>query len=51
MHHETTSSVADYERQMHDAFRFMKENGYDAVKTGYVGPIIPRSNIMTDNGW
>lgn len=43
MHHETTSSVADYERQMHDAFCFMKENGYDAVKTGYVGPIIPRS--------
>lgn len=43
MHHETTSSVADYERQLHDAFRFMKENGYDAVKTGYVGPIIPRS--------
>lgn len=43
MHHETTSSVSDYERQMHDAFRFMKENGYDAVKTGYVGPIIPRS--------
>lgn len=43
MHHETTSSVADYERQMHDAFRFMKKNGYDAVKTGYVGPIIPRS--------
>ena len=29
MHHETTSSVADYERQMHDAFRFMKENGYE----------------------
>lgn len=43
MHHETTSSVIDYERQMHDAFRFMKEYGYDAVKTGYVGPIIPRS--------
>lgn len=43
MHHETTSSVADYERQLHDAFRFMKEHGYDAVKTGYVGPIIPRS--------
>ena len=33
MHHETTSSVADYERQMHDAFRFMKENGYDAFST------------------
>lgn len=43
MHHETTSSVVDYERQMDDAFRFMKDNGYDAVKTGYVGPIIPRS--------
>lgn len=43
MHHETTSSVADYERQMDDAFRFMKDNGYDAVKTGYVEPIIPRS--------
>lgn len=43
MHHETTSSVIDYERQMHDAFRFMKKHGYDAVKTGYVGPIIPRS--------
>ena len=43
MHHETTSSVADYERQMHDAFRFMNKYGYDAVKTGYVGAIIPRS--------
>ena len=43
MHHETTSSVADYERQMHDAFRFMNRYRYDAVKTGYVGPIIPRS--------
>ena len=43
MHHETTSSVADYERQSQDAFRFMKDNGYDAVKTGYVGKMIPRS--------
>ena len=43
MHHETTSSVADYERQMKEAFKFMKDNGYDAVKTGYVGPITPRS--------
>ena len=43
MHHETTSSVIDYERQMHEAFRFMQKNGYNAVKTGYVGPIIPRS--------
>ncbi len=43
MHHETTSSVADYERQMHEAFRFMNKHGYTSVKTGYVGPIIPRS--------
>ena len=43
MHHETTSSVTDYERQMHDAFRFMNKHGYTSVKTGYVGPIIPRS--------
>ena len=43
MHHETTSSALDYERQLADAFRFMNAHGYDAVKTGYVGPLIPRS--------
>lgn len=43
MHHETTSSVTDYERQMHNAFHFMNKHGYTSVKTGYVGPIIPRS--------
>jgi hypothetical protein len=42
MHHETSASVTNYERQMDTAYRFMKENGYDAVKTGYVGHIIPR---------
>ncbi len=42
MHHETTSSTAEYERQLNDAFRFMDDNNYNAVKTGYVGPIIPR---------
>jgi hypothetical protein len=42
MHHETTSSTAEYERQLDDAFRFMDDNNYKAVKTGYVGPIIPR---------
>ncbi len=42
MHHETSGSVTNYERQMDTAYRFMKENGYDAVKTGYVGKIIPR---------
>ena len=50
MHHETTSSVVDYERQLHQAFDFMKRNGYDAVKTGYVGPIIPRSEYH-DSQW
>lgn len=50
MHHETTSSVIDYERQMNDAFRFMVDNGYNAVKTGYVGPIIPRSEYH-DGQW
>ena len=42
MHHETSASVTNYERQMDTAYRFMKNNGYDAVKTGYVGRIIPR---------
>jgi hypothetical protein len=42
MHHETSASVANYERRMEAAYRFMKEHGYDAVKTGYVGRIIPR---------
>jgi glucan 1,4-alpha-glucosidase len=42
MHHETSGSVTNYERWMDTAYRFMKNNGYDAVKTGYVGKIIPR---------
>lgn len=50
MHHETTSSVVDYERKLHDAFRFMNDNGYTAVKTGYVGFIIPRSEYH-DSQW
>lgn len=43
MHHETAANAMDYERQLDTAFRFMKENGYNAVKTGYVGAVIPRS--------
>ncbi len=43
MHHETSASVTNYERWMDTAYRFMKNNGYDAVKTGYVGRIIPRA--------
>lgn len=42
MHHETSSSVTNYERWMDSAYRFMKHYGYDAVKSGYVGRIIPR---------
>jgi hypothetical protein len=42
MHHETSSSVTNYERRMDEAYRFMKKHGYDSVKTGYVGKIIPR---------
>jgi glucan 1,4-alpha-glucosidase len=42
MHHETSSSVTNYERRLDEALLFMKNNGYDAVKTGYVGRIIPR---------
>lgn len=41
MHHETSSSVRNYERRMDEAYKFMKDNGYDAVKSGYVGSIIP----------
>ena len=44
MHHETSSSAQNYERHMEDAFRLMKRYGYDAVKTGYVGDIIPRGD-------
>lgn len=42
MHHETSSSVRNYERHIDTAYRFMKANGYDAVKSGYVGNILPR---------
>ena len=42
MHHETSASVSNYERRMDEAYRFMKQYGYDAVKTRYVGKIIPR---------
>ncbi|WP_301927260.1 glycoside hydrolase family 97 protein [Ferruginibacter sp.] len=42
MHHETSGSVRNYERHMDTAYKFMKANGYDAVKSGYVGPILPR---------
>ncbi len=42
MHHETSSSVRNYERHMDKAYQFMVNNGYNAVKSGYVGDILPR---------
>ena len=41
MHHETSSSTRNYERHMDRAYRLMNEYGYTAVKSGYVGPILP----------
>lgn len=48
MHHETSSSVRNYERHMDTAYKFMKANGYDAVKSGYVGGILPRGENHYD---
>ncbi|MGD9929744.1 MAG: glycoside hydrolase family 97 protein [Mangrovibacterium sp.] len=42
MHHETSGSVHNYERHMDQAYQFMVDHGYPAVKSGYVGDIIPR---------
>ena len=50
MHHETSSSVTNYERRMDDAFKLMNKYGYESVKTGYVGPIIPRGEHH-DSQW
>ena len=44
MHHETSSSAQNYERHLKEAFSLMNKYGYDAVKTGYVGDIIPRGD-------
>jgi hypothetical protein len=44
MHHETSSSTQNYERHMPQAFALMKKYGYDAIKGGYVGDIIPRGD-------
>lgn len=42
MHHETSGSVRNYERHMDKAYQFMADHGYNSVKSGYVGDIIPR---------
>jgi hypothetical protein len=41
MHHETSGAIRNYERHIDTAYKFMKANGYDAVKSGYVGSIVP----------
>ena len=41
MHHETSGSTRNYERHLDKAFQFMNDNGYEAVKSGYVGNILP----------
>lgn len=50
MHHETSASATNYERRLDTAFQFMKKYSYDAVKTGYVGRIIPRGEFH-DGQW
>lgn len=45
MHHETSGSVANYERHLDRAFDLMKKYDYPAVKSGYVGKIIPRGEF------
>ncbi|SDQ55725.1 glycoside hydrolase family 97 protein [Flagellimonas zhangzhouensis] len=42
MHHETSGAVRNYERHLDQAYTFMNDNGYDAVKSGYVGDILPK---------
>jgi hypothetical protein len=50
MHHETSGSATNYERQLDTAFKFMNRFGYTSVKTGYVGRIIPRGEYH-DGQW
>jgi len=54
MHHEMSGSVMNYERYLEPAYKLMNRYGYDAVKSGYVGNIIPRgehhySQIMNNH--
>ncbi len=42
MHHETSGSIPNYERHMDRAYDLMNQYGYNAVKSGYVGPILPK---------
>lgn len=48
MHHETSSAFVDYERHLDEAFKFMNDYGYKAVKGGYIGTILPRGSHHYD---
>ena len=50
MHHETSSAVTNYEKQMESAYQFMNKYGINTVKTGYVGKIIPKGE-WHDGQW
>jgi hypothetical protein len=45
MHHETSSSARNYERHLDKAYQLMKDYGYPAVKSGYVGDMLPRGEF------
>jgi hypothetical protein len=47
MHHETSAAPRTYEKQMHEAYDFMKKNGMNSVKTGYVGQNHPKRRISS----
>ncbi len=44
MHHETSGAIRNYERHLDAAYKFMNDHGYESVKSGYVGNIIPRGD-------
>lgn len=44
MHHETSGSIRNYERHLDTAYQFMRKYKYSAVKSGYVGDIVPRGD-------
>ena len=48
MHHETSGAIGNYERHMDAAYELMNQYGYDAVKSGYVGNILPKGSYHYD---
>jgi len=48
MHHETSASVRNYERHLDTALKFIVQHGYNAIKSGYVGNILPRGDFHYD---